>query len=80
MSMLDIGDPICDTVIIDNLLYIIADNLARKFVFHLCLFLILKMNHCIFMLKTQSHLQNIIIEKQNPQEHTVLKQTYKRTS
>lgn len=39
------------TVIIDNLLYIIADNLATKFVFHLCLFLILKMNHCIFYLK-----------------------------
>lgn len=27
------------------------------------------------MLKTQSHLQNTIIQKQNPQEHTVLKQT-----
>lgn len=27
------------------------------------------------MLKTQSHLQNTIIQKQNPEEHTVLKQT-----
>lgn len=27
------------------------------------------------MLKTQNHLQNTIIQKQNPQEHAVLKKT-----
>lgn len=66
MSMLGIGDPISDTVIMDNLLYIIGDNLATKFVFHLCLFLILKMNHCIFMLKTQSHLQKYYHRETKP--------------